>query len=189
MTAIFGCVPFYRAYSFELTPYHLSLLSLSNPESTYIYHSTYHLATWIIIFSAVKNPTSSCKRPLWSLYRRQMRSFSPRYDVSPRYVVDILTIREIFQFFSPAKNLFDKAPIAWPISKLLDRILSTEHHTYKKAELKSFLQFHRTGDEPLRNHEITILNGVLELNTKKVETIMTPLQVCLSINCFYSILI
>ena len=77
------------------------------------------------------------------------------------------------------------APIAWPISKVLDRILSTEHHTYKKAELKSFLQFHRTGDEPLRDDEITILNGVLELNTKKVEAIMTPLQVCLSIGYLY----
>ena len=185
MTAIFGCVPSTLHIYLSSLPITYHSYLLSNPESTYIYHSTYHLATWIIIFSAVKNPTSSCKRPLWSLYRRQMRSFGPRYDVSPRYVVDILTIREIFQFFSPAKNPFDTAPIAWPISKLLDRILSTEHHTYKKAELKSFLQFHRTGDEPLRNHEITILNGVLELNTKKVETIMTPLQVCLSINCFF----
>ncbi|KAF8798398.1 DUF21-domain-containing protein [Phlegmacium glaucopus] len=69
------------------------------------------------------------------------------------------------------------APIAWPIAKLLDWGLGTnEQHTYKKAELKSFLQFHRTGDEPLRDDEITILNGVLELNTKKVETIMTPLK-------------
>ncbi|KAF8959833.1 hypothetical protein BDZ97DRAFT_1836104 [Flammula alnicola] len=69
------------------------------------------------------------------------------------------------------------APIAWPIAKLLDCALGTrEQHTYKKAELKSFLQFHRTGDEPLRDDEITILNGVLELNTKKVESIMTPLK-------------
>jgi metal transporter CNNM len=52
-----------------------------------------------------------------------------------------------------------------------------EQHTYKKAELKSFLQFHRTGDEPLRDQEISILNGVLELNTKNVETIMTSLKV------------
>jgi metal transporter CNNM len=43
--------------------------------------------------------------------------------------------------------------------------------------LKSFLQFHRTGQEPLRDDEISILNGVLELNTKNVETIMTPLKV------------
>ncbi|KAH0838815.1 hypothetical protein J3R83DRAFT_7218 [Lanmaoa asiatica] len=69
------------------------------------------------------------------------------------------------------------APIAWPIAKLLDYVLGVnEAHTYKKAELKSFLQFHRTGEEPLRDDEISILNGVLELNTKNVETIMTPIQ-------------
>ena len=50
-------------------------------------------------------------------------------------------------------------------------------HTYKKAELKSFLQFHRTDEEPLHDDEISILNGVLELNTKNAETIMTPLKV------------
>ena len=71
------------------------------------------------------------------------------------------------------------APIAWPIAKLLDYVLGTdESHTYKKAELKSFLQFHRTGQEPLRDEEISILNGVLELNTKGVESIMTPMKVC-----------
>jgi metal transporter CNNM len=70
------------------------------------------------------------------------------------------------------------APIAWPIAKLLDWVLGTgEGHTYKKAELKSFLQFHRNGEEPLRDDEIAILNGVLELNTKNVEAIMTPLKV------------
>ncbi|KAL1737855.1 hypothetical protein HDZ31DRAFT_70699 [Schizophyllum fasciatum] len=68
------------------------------------------------------------------------------------------------------------APIAWPTAKLLDWALGKdEGHTYKKAELKSFLQFHRTGEEPLRDDEINILNGVLELNNKKVETIMTPM--------------
>ncbi|KAK7448454.1 hypothetical protein VKT23_013716 [Stygiomarasmius scandens] len=69
------------------------------------------------------------------------------------------------------------APIAWPIAKLLDWLLgANESHTYKKAELKSFLQFHRHGEEPLRDDEISILNGVLELNNKKVETIMTPMK-------------
>ncbi|KAF9235846.1 hypothetical protein BU15DRAFT_89408 [Melanogaster broomeanus] len=55
------------------------------------------------------------------------------------------------------------APFAYPTAKLLDY-------------LKSFLQFHRTGEEPLRDDEISILNGVLELNTKNVETIMTPIR-------------
>lgn len=69
------------------------------------------------------------------------------------------------------------APVAWPLAKLLDWVLGAdEHHTYKKAELKSFLQFHRTGEEPLRDDEINILNGVLELNTKSVEQIMTPMK-------------
>ncbi|KAF8228594.1 DUF21-domain-containing protein [Tricholoma matsutake] len=78
------------------------------------------------------------------------------------------------------------APIAWPTAKLLDYVLGDGgHHTYKKAELRSFLQFHRTGEEPLRDDEIAILNGVLELNTKKVETIMTPMKdtVTLSADC------
>lgn len=71
------------------------------------------------------------------------------------------------------------APIAWPIAKLLDYVLgANETHTYKKAELKSFLQFHRQGEEPLRDDEISILNGVLELNNKKAEEIMTPMKVC-----------
>ncbi|KAI0932818.1 hypothetical protein AcV7_000187 [Taiwanofungus camphoratus] len=68
------------------------------------------------------------------------------------------------------------APIAYPIAKLLDYILgANEAHTYKKAELKSFLAFHRQGEEPLRDDEISILNGVLELNNKHVEMIMTPM--------------
>jgi metal transporter CNNM len=69
------------------------------------------------------------------------------------------------------------APVAYPIAKLLDIVLGVHNaHTYKKAELKSFLQFHRSGEEPLRDDEISILNGVLELNTKNVEQIMTPIN-------------
>lgn len=66
-------------------------------------------------------------------------------------------------------------PIAWPIAKLLDWVLGAhDEHTYKKAELKSFLQFHRSGQEPLRDDEIAILNGVLSLNEKSAAEIMTP---------------
>jgi len=43
--------------------------------------------------------------------------------------------------FAALLHLFLSAPIAWPIAKLLDRVLgNSETHTYKKAELKSFLQ-------------------------------------------------
>ncbi|KAG2126167.1 hypothetical protein BD769DRAFT_1628504 [Suillus cothurnatus] len=69
------------------------------------------------------------------------------------------------------------APVAYPIAKILDRVLGVhDAHTYRKAELKSFLQFHRTGEEPLHDDEIAILNGVLELSSKNVETIMTPIR-------------
>ncbi len=80
--------------------------------------------------------------------------------------------------FSHVSHETPLAPIAWPTAKLLDYVLGKgDVHTYKKAELKSFLQFHRTGEEPLRDDEISILNGVLELNTKSVERIMTPMKV------------
>ena len=69
------------------------------------------------------------------------------------------------------------APIAWPIAKLLDYLLGAhEANTYKKAELRSFLQFHRQGEEPLRDDEIAILNGVLSLNDQRVTDIMTPMK-------------
>ncbi|KAK0189383.1 hemolysin [Armillaria mellea] len=69
------------------------------------------------------------------------------------------------------------APVAYPIAKLLDYALgANEAHTYRKAELKSFLEFHRTGEEPLRDDEISILSGVLELNSKNVEELMTRME-------------
>jgi metal transporter CNNM len=78
------------------------------------------------------------------------------------------------------------APIAYPIARLLDYVLGVEHgNTYKKAELRSFLQFHRTNtEEPLRDDEISILNAVLELNSKSVESIMTPMKVATPVHVF-----
>ncbi|KAJ8079442.1 hypothetical protein PM082_013780 [Marasmius tenuissimus] len=68
-------------------------------------------------------------------------------------------------------------PIAYPTARLLDKLVGIhESHTYKKTELKSLLALHRTGQEPLQEDEITILTGVLELSSKKVERIMTPLK-------------
>lgn len=73
------------------------------------------------------------------------------------------------------------APIAYPIARILDWALrGKEHSTYKKEELKSFLQLHRTGEEPLRDNEIAIINGVLELNTSKVESVMIPMTVSIA---------
>ena len=67
--------------------------------------------------------------------------------------------------------MFIFSPIAYPIAKLLDYVLGAESgNTYKKAELKSFLQFHREGEEPLRDDEVrsayqigcSLLTGRLE---------------------------
>ena len=75
------------------------------------------------------------------------------------------------------------SPIAYPIAKLLDLVLGGDNqNTYKKAELKSFLQFHRTGQEPLQDDEINILNSVLELNAKNVTSIMTPMKDVMTIS-------
>ncbi|KAH7103901.1 DUF21-domain-containing protein [Auriculariales sp. MPI-PUGE-AT-0066] len=68
------------------------------------------------------------------------------------------------------------APIAWPIAKLLDYLLgSHEANTYKKASsavsCNSIVK-----EEPLRDDEIAILNGVLSLNDQRVADIMTPMK-------------
>lgn len=99
-----------------------------------------------------------------------MLNFRAWPHVLPRFVdYDTAPLLSILHY--PA------APIAWPIAKLLDRVLGAdEEHTYKKAELRSFLQFHRQGEEPLRDDEIKILNAVLELNTRSVVEIMTPIK-------------
>lgn len=84
------------------------------------------------------------------------------------------------------------SPLTWPIAQVLDWVLGKEGPTtYKKAELRSFLQFHRNPNSktgsyttdpdaaalPLSDEEIGILNGVLGLNDKKVTDIMTPIEV------------
>ena len=125
--------------------------------------------------------------PAFMLGYTASTSFSWRYScrliILPRIIPQAVCVRyglSIGATFAPLVLAFMYvfAPIAWPIAKLLDNVLgANEQHTYKKAELKSFLQFHRTGEEPLRDDEIAILNGVLELNNKKVDQIMTPLRV------------
>ncbi|KAG8987317.1 hypothetical protein FRB90_003407 [Tulasnella sp. 427] len=87
------------------------------------------------------------------------------------------------------------SPIAYPVARLLDWALGKEGPTtYKKAELKSFLQFHRNSNVstytrpteesplPLTDEEIGILNGVLSLSEKKVTDIMTPMEDVVSLS-------
>ncbi|GAA6017934.1 hypothetical protein JCM10207_002711, partial [Rhodosporidiobolus poonsookiae] len=74
--------------------------------------------------------------------------------------------------------MYIEFPIAYPIAKLLDRLLGEEQGvTYKKAELKTFVGLHRQfGEETLNDDEVTIISSVLELNSKSVKDIMTPLE-------------
>ncbi|KAJ3374998.1 hypothetical protein GGF31_005720 [Allomyces arbusculus] len=72
------------------------------------------------------------------------------------------------------------SPIAYPISKLLDWILGeTEGMTYKRAELKALVSLHEQSEAhfgPLTNDEVTIIQAVLDLRDKDVQSIMTPLE-------------
>lgn len=124
-----------------------------------------------IYLDCFQNHSPSRQRSTWLIHWRYVCPTSFRVNVHLWWVRRLSST--LPQITTP-----HKAPIAWPIAKLLDHVLgANEQHTYKKAELKSFLQFHRTGEEPLRDDEIAILNGVLELNNKRVGQIMTPLKV------------
>ncbi|KAK0433171.1 hemolysin [Armillaria borealis] len=101
------------------------------------------------------------------VYRIIPQSLSVRYGLSIGAACTPFVLALMYIF----------APVAYPIAKLLDYVLgANEAHTYRKAELKSFLEFHRTGEEPLRDDEISILSGVLELNSKNVEELMTRME-------------
>ena len=72
------------------------------------------------------------------------------------------------------------APIAWPIAKLLDKLLGEDHGTvYKKSGLKTLVTLHKTlGSSPtdrLNQDEVTIISAVLDLKDKPVGAIMTPM--------------
>ncbi|KAL4817469.1 hypothetical protein BDW67DRAFT_29141 [Aspergillus spinulosporus] len=72
------------------------------------------------------------------------------------------------------------APVAWPVAKLLDRLLGEDHGTiYKKAGLKTLVTLHKTlgeAGEQLNSDEVTIISAVLDLKEKSVGAIMTPME-------------
>ncbi|KAL2818468.1 hypothetical protein BDW59DRAFT_151941 [Aspergillus cavernicola] len=76
--------------------------------------------------------------------------------------------------------MYIMAPVAWPVAKLLDRLLGEDHGTvYKKAGLKTLVTLHRTlgeAGEQLNSDEVTIISAVLDLKEKSVGTIMTPMD-------------
>ncbi|KAJ5832886.1 hypothetical protein N7474_001197 [Penicillium riverlandense] len=76
--------------------------------------------------------------------------------------------------------MYIMSPIAWPIAKLLDKLLGEDHGTiYKKAGLKTLVTLHKTlgeAGEQLNSDEVTIISAVLDLKEKSVGTIMTPME-------------
>lgn len=76
--------------------------------------------------------------------------------------------------------MYVMSPVAWPIAKLLDRLLGEDHGTiYKKAGLKTLVTLHKTlgeAGEQLNSDEVTIISAVLDLKEKSVGSIMTPME-------------
>ncbi|KAF7587831.1 hypothetical protein BBP40_006654 [Aspergillus hancockii] len=76
--------------------------------------------------------------------------------------------------------MYIMAPVAWPVAKLLDRLLGEDHGTiYKKAGLKTLVTLHKTlgeAGEQLNSDEVTIISAVLDLKDKPVGNIMTPME-------------
>ena len=76
--------------------------------------------------------------------------------------------------------MYVMSPVAWPVAKLLDKLLGEDHGTiYKKAGLKTLVTLHKTlgeAGEQLNSHEVTIISAVLDLKEKPVGSIMTPME-------------
>ncbi|RCI01945.1 cell agglutination protein Mam3 [Rhizopus stolonifer] len=71
-------------------------------------------------------------------------------------------------------------PIAYPTAKLLDYVLGESHGTiYKKAGLKTLVSLHQSVNpadvDALTEDEVTIIGAVLDLRSKPVSQIMTPI--------------
>ncbi|XP_071585062.1 metal transporter CNNM4 [Heliangelus exortis] len=73
-------------------------------------------------------------------------------------------------------------PLSYPISKLLDCILGQEIGTvYNREKLVEMLKVTEPYNDLVRE-ELNMIQGALELRTKTVEDVMTPLQNCYMIN-------
>ena len=73
-------------------------------------------------------------------------------------------------------------PLSFPISKLLDYILGQEIGTvYNREKLVEMLKVTEPYNDLVRE-ELNMIQGALELRTKTVEDVMTPLQNCFMIN-------
>ncbi|EEH19453.2 hypothetical protein PABG_01772 [Paracoccidioides brasiliensis Pb03] len=76
--------------------------------------------------------------------------------------------------------MYIMSPVAWPIAKLLDKLLGEDHGTiYKKAGLKTLVTLHKSlgqAGEQLNSDEVTIISAVLDLKEKSVGSIMIPME-------------
>ncbi|KAF2269608.1 DUF21-domain-containing protein [Lojkania enalia] len=73
------------------------------------------------------------------------------------------------------------SPVAWPTAKLLDKTIGEGHGTiYKKSGLKTLVTLHKSlgtnPEERLNQDEVTIITAVLDLKSKTVGSIMTPME-------------
>ncbi|XP_026531920.1 metal transporter CNNM4-like [Notechis scutatus] len=69
-------------------------------------------------------------------------------------------------------------PVAYPISKMLDYLLGKEMGTvYNREKLMEMLRLTQPYNDLLKE-ELNIIEGALELRTKIVENVMTPLKDC-----------
>lgn len=72
--------------------------------------------------------------------------------------------------------------LSWPISKLLDCMLGSNHTTFfRRAELKELVNLHQQFDEeneePLSIDEALIIKGALDLKDKTAKDAMVPIDV------------
>jgi len=74
-------------------------------------------------------------------------------------------------------------PITYPISKMLDWLLGhNEAQIYRRGELKELVSLHarqslfRQTSDPISSDEVLIIQGALDLKTKKVSDFMSPIK-------------
>ncbi|XP_029916789.1 metal transporter CNNM4 [Myripristis murdjan] len=73
-------------------------------------------------------------------------------------------------------------PLSWPISKILDYVLGQEIGTvYNREKLVEMLKVTEPYND-LVKEELNMIQGALELRTKTVEDVMTPLNNCFMIH-------
>lgn len=78
--------------------------------------------------------------------------------------------------------MFITFPASYPLSKILDYLLGKEMGTvYNREKLMEMLRLTQPYND-LMKEELNIIEGALELRTKMVENVMTPLKDCFFLN-------